>query len=118
MARKSIEESKAQRWKDMESTKGKANMSTHGGGASNQVPVAHTDSNGKVFISYVYPSMLYSSSDATAYANLTSINTDDVMLSMEDLEHCAFPVMHHMGTYVYGDMPGGVELLPACIRKH
>jgi hypothetical protein len=116
MAGKSIEESKAQRRKDMESAKGKASTNTHGGGAGNRVPVAHTDSNGKAFISYVDPSALYSSSGATAYANLASINTDDVVLSTEDLEHRAFPVMHHVdvaGAYVYGDMPGGVEPLPA-----
>ena len=115
MAEKLIEESKAQRWKDMESTKGKVNTSTHGGGAGNRVLVAHMDSNGKAFISYVDPSMLYSSLDATAYVNLASINTD-VMLSTEDLEHCAFPIMHHidvMGAYVYGNMPGGIEPLPA-----
>ena len=60
--------------------------------------------------------MLYSSLDATAYANLASINTDNVVLSTEDLEHHAFPVMHHInvvGAYVYGNMPGGIEPLPA-----
>ena len=35
MAGRSIEESKAQRWKDMEAAKGKASMSTNGGGTGN-----------------------------------------------------------------------------------
>jgi hypothetical protein len=108
MAGRSIEESKAQRRKDMEAAKGKASMSTNGGGTGNRVPVAHTDSNGKAFISYVDPSALYSSSGATAYANLASINTDEVVLSTEDLEHHAFAIIHHVdvaSAYLHGNFP-------------
>ena len=67
------------------------------------------DLNGKAFISYVNPSTLYSSSDATAYVNLTSINADEVVLSMEGLEHHAFSIMHHVdvaSAYLHGNFPG------------
>ena len=109
MAGRLIEESKAQRWKDMEAAKGKASMSTNGGGTGNQVLVAHMDLNSKAFISYVDPSALYSSLDATAYTNLTSINTDEVVLFMEVLEHHAFAIMHNVNvasTYLHGNFPG------------
>ena len=108
MAGKSIEESKVQRWKDMEATKGKAGTSTNGGGTGNWVPVAHMDLNSKAFISYVNYSAFYSSLDATAYANLTSINTNEVVLSIEDLEHYAFTIIHHIDVasiYLHSNFP-------------
>ena len=44
-----------------------------------------------------------------AYANLTSINTDEVVLSMEDLEHHTFTIMHNVNVasaYLHGNFPG------------
>jgi hypothetical protein len=98
MAGKSIEESKAQRHKDNEANRGKGGggNSTGGGGNSTgggaRVAVTHTDTNGKAFISYIDPATLQGTSADPAYANLALINTDEMVLSTEDLEYCAFPV--------------------------
>jgi len=109
MAGKSIEESKAQRRKDIEAAKGKASSTgPTGGGASNRVAVAHTDSNGKAFISYVDPSALFSAPGSPAYANLASVDVDNVAFSTEDLEHHAFPLFHTVdvaGAYINTDAP-------------
>jgi len=52
----------------------------------------HTDTNGKAFISYVDPTALQNTSADPAYANLVSINTDEMILSTDDLEYRTFPV--------------------------
>ena len=95
MAGKSIEESKAQRRKDIEVVKGKASTSPTTGGAGNQVAVAHTDSSGKAFISYVDPSALFNTPGSPAYANLASVDVNNVVFSTEDLEHHAFSLFPH-----------------------
>lgn len=59
--------------------------------------VTHTDTNGKVFISYVDPAALQSISADPAYATLILINMDEMVLSTEDLEYCSFPVFMILG---------------------
>ena len=108
MAGKSIEESKAQRRKDIEAVKGKASTSPTTGGAGNWVAVAHTDSSGKAFISYVDPSALFNTPGSPAYANLASVDVDNVAFSTEDLEHHAFSLFHTVnvaGAYLNAEMP-------------
>ena len=91
MAGKSIEESKAQRRKDNEANRGKGGGNSAGGGGA-RIAVTHTDTSGKAFISYVDPAVLQGTSADPAYANLASINTDEMVLSTDDLEYRAFPV--------------------------
>jgi len=93
MAGKTIEESKAQRRKDYEASRKKDTGNSSGGGAAAaRVAVAHTDPSGKAYISYVDPAVLQQTTENPAYANLASVNADEVVLSTEDLEYRAFPV--------------------------
>jgi len=91
MAGKTIEESKAQRRKDYEASRGKGTGNSSGGGAA-RIAVTHTDTSGKAYISYVDPGVLQQTAENPAYANLASINTDEVVLSTDELEYRAFPV--------------------------
>jgi len=86
MAGKTIEELKAQRQKDYEASRGKGAGNSSGGGAT-RIAVTHTDTNGKAYISYVDPGVLQQTAENPAYANLASINVDEVVLSTEDLEY-------------------------------
>jgi hypothetical protein len=92
MAGKTIEESKAQRRKDNEASRGKSTGNSSGGGAA-RIAVAHTDPSGKAYISYVDPAVLQqTTAENPAYANLASVNADETVFSTEDLEYRAFPV--------------------------
>ena len=112
MTGKSIEESKAQRRKDNEANRGKGGgTSAGGGGGGARIAVTHTDTNGKAFISYVDPTALQNTSADPAYANLASINTDEMILSTDDLEYRAFPVFLSPGVRdALADVPAWMTL--------